>query len=343
MKNRIKNLKGIYFCILYILTVCFVFSDLGGTSVWALDINKIANEKPAKKKEIKKRRITKELYFECIREIAVREDITEEPIKNFSPEFYCSYFDKYPMYDGNILQEVLTNSYGIEQHKYRSDWVQAAMELGKFNTLWVNFQEYYFIEYGFSSKKHGTNNAKKKDEVLSNISESVQWFTKNEWIKSKKDISGITNFIADFDKFTEKLYKEKSNQIKAYQAKKQEHAKLIKSGKKPIKNLNDAKIYYGAKDDMSIVTNPPLDGDNKNYAILGKFVRKEGEYFLAKHETSNDLCYFIFKFVGGTPTPDFRTGGKLNVVGKFIGVTSYNTVIGTERYMSVFEAYYIQM
>jgi len=172
---------------------------------------------------------------------------------------------------------------------------------------------------------------------LKSISENLESMK-----KFGQDGQKAIEFIDEYNKFVEKTYKEKSSQLAQKDSQRKEHVDLIKSGKAPIKTLEDAKIYYDAKEDDSIVTKPPLKPDNKYYVVTGTIDGKEGNYYRVKYQSWNDLHYFMFCLTKNISVPNLRVGNTITIVGKFIKTSSYKTVVGDERYMSIFEAVYIE-
>ncbi len=152
----------------------------------------------------------------------------------------------------------------------------------------------------------------------------------------------VIEFIDEYNKLIEKSYKEKKEAEKIAIAKKnkqsEDHAKLVKTGKTPIRNLEDAKIFYNAKKDISIVTKPPITPDQKYYNVWGVLDGKDGIYYRVRYDAYNDLHYFMFHPIKNIKPPNLRIGQSVEIVGKFTKLFPYTTVSGTERYMCIFEA-----
>jgi hypothetical protein len=172
---------------------------------------------------------------------------------------------------------------------------------------------------------------------------------------SEENKQGIVNFIGDYDKFCEKYYADlakdrdtkKAEAIAAKEreaAKKKEYERKVKAGELPIKNLSDAILYYGAKDGTPIITNPPLKADGKYYHVSGKLEKVDETTYFAFYHVMFDMGYFAFEMTknASSMNPDFRIGKKVVIVGKFVDIGTYVTVVGSEKYATVFKAEFVE-
>jgi hypothetical protein len=122
-----------------------------------------------------------------------------------------------------------------------------------------------------------------------------------------------------------------------------QHIKSIREGKKQVKSLDDATIFYSAKDGKSIVTNPPLTADNNYYVVSGKLEKKDDDFYVVKIESWDNINYFTFKLSKKVAEPEFRIGYRVGIVAKLVDIGTYQTLFGAERYMPVFLADYVRV
>lgn len=86
-----------------------------------------------------------------------------------------------------------------------------------------------------------------------------------------------------------------------------------------------------------LIMNPPLKADGQLYFIMGTLDGKDGKYYRGKL-VWNEPRYFSFRLHKKVQVPNFQLNRPIRIVGKFIDVDKYRTVMGQERYMPVFEA-----
>jgi hypothetical protein len=244
---------------------------------------------------------------------------------------YPDYPDKYWRHYGNpvrgramevlysTLEHIVQYHAAVNGHPYREDDDPKVLE--KYVHEGVTYIPKYLLEDSASTKAPAT----------------------------EQDAKGIINFISDYDKFVDKYYTAYASKTRIAEDKaaseRETYEAKIKSGKLPIKSKEDAIIYYSPEDGSSIVTKPPLKGDNKYYIVSGKLEMVEGKQYIVYSSNIFDRAYFAFEMTakGKTYNPDFRIGKYYTVVGKFVGTMSYTTVAGTTKYAALFKADFVKM
>lgn len=173
----------------------------------------------------------------------------------------------------------------------------------------------------------------------------------------KEQMQNIMSFMNDVnkafaekygqtDKQLEKKRKKEAEQAKLAaikkaeeQKKQEEHIKLLKQGKVPIKTIEEATIYHNAVVDLSIITNPPLKADNKNYGIVGIIEGKRGSLYQAQLQGFN---FFFENNAREYKNHVFRVGEQIAAVGKFIDIQTATRVDGRDVYVPVFKILYLE-
>jgi hypothetical protein len=154
----------------------------------------------------------------------------------------------------------------------------------------------------------------------------------------------IMNFLEEYNQFSESIYAQKKELVARKKEKRKEHIKSIRNGQKPVKTLDDAIIYYNAKEGGAIVENPPLESDKKYYKVSGNLYSKQGKYYILELQSSKQgYYYFSFTLSDEIAVPNLRIKKEVTIVGKFIDVQSYKTTTGQPGYMPLFEAKFVHM
>jgi len=105
------------------------------------------------------------------------------------------------------------------------------------------------------------------------------------------------------------------------------------------RNYNSFDAAAGAR----LVSSPPLQADDQYYMNIGELERKEGKYYIAKRAGSQPPHYFAFKLHKKLSTPPFRINIPFFMVGRFVDIEDYRTVMGEKKIMPVFEAVCIRV
>lgn len=294
--------------------------------------------------EFDKHRPGKDSYFQITKNTIYASDVdlpgilsTTGPNRFYLSSDVC--LDSYPNGIKGVIRYVLRD-YGIDKlddckMSPGSGEESSSHKLWCSSVIAINCLNYYYSNL-YDDKRDATF-------ILKDLTKSIENIK-----KYGEDGEKAINFIDEYSNFVEKTYKEKIAQEQERKANKKSqqdmHAELIKSGKSPIKSLKDAQIFHNAKDDISIVTRPPFKSDNKYYVIEGVIDGKEDDFYRVKylHGWEEEIHYFMFKVSKNNTATNFRIGDKLKIVGKLINVVTYATVAGTERYMSIFEAVYVE-
>lgn len=119
----------------------------------------------------------------------------------------------------------------------------------------------------------------------------------------------------------------------------------LRDGKIKPETMEDAKLLWQPSNGIQVVLNPPVTGDSNTYLLSGKLVRAEGDRHVFEINTGNDIKYFICVIQSDTVLTNgtlLRYEGKANIVGRFVGVASYTTVLGVTRMAPVFNTLLIQ-
>ena len=115
----------------------------------------------------------------------------------------------------------------------------------------------------------------------------------------------------------------------------------IRSGVIPAKTISDIAIKVNAITGWEVVISPSVVPDKRPYDLSGRLVRKEGNVYVFEVRFSSDIRYFGARLSTQTAIdPDFtmRFESCTRVVGSYMDISQYSTVIGTARVLPIFSA-----
>lgn len=124
----------------------------------------------------------------------------------------------------------------------------------------------------------------------------------------------------------------------------------LKSGTIKVNNLRDAEVKFNASNGRSLITNPKIKPDGKNYSIDGFLEKYTSTTFIATFVPAQVIGSMPFntRFVVLVP-PAFqasyqntaRVGVGLRLVGKYVGNKDLPLVTGASVTVPVFEMLYL--
>ena len=334
-----------------LLTVCLTIL-ISASSLLALDVKGLAQEEEEEKvttvaKEVE---YTREWFFEHVHK-KMDSILAEYPdFSNFAEtlDFFdfldlTKYDPNYSRFEGGwgpgdvkMLRKFLVKDYGLnEKITIGTD------EYDSMRSLFTKLAKYYSFKNGL--KDFHTTEEKLTEDIKNSINSLLMRFRPSlpETEKEK-----VLNFIADFDKFLETYYTEKTaifiaNTEKA-KKKQQDRIASIKSGKEAVDTFESAKIYYDAQNGFNLIQMPPVKPTMKYYYVSGKLESKDGDLYIVQRVILGDIKYFVFRLIDSAGEKNFRIGGELEILGKFVDLYKYTTTIGTEKYAPVFDAVYVE-
>lgn len=122
----------------------------------------------------------------------------------------------------------------------------------------------------------------------------------------------------------------------------------IKAGRGQIQTMKEAMTIYGAISGQHIIAQPLIHPDNRNYAVEGFLDpmggMQESRIILRVH-SFGALHYAYVEFDSNAIRlpPNTHVGSRIAVVGTYVDNETYNTVMGTQRIMPVFNGFYVQV
>ncbi|WP_319406233.1 hypothetical protein [uncultured Desulfosarcina sp.] len=346
----IQKLENAFLIIL--ITVCLTIF-ISASSLFALDVKGLAQEEEEEKvttvaKEVE---YTREWFFEHVHK-KMDSILAEYPdFSNFAETMdffdfldlteydpnYNQWGDGWGPGDVKMLRKFLVKDYGLNE-KITID----TDEYDDMRSLFTKIAKYYSFKNGL--KDYHTNEEKLTADIQQSIKSLFMHF-RPSLPETEKD--KVLNFIGDFDKFLETYYTEKTaifiaNTEKA-KKEQQDHIASIKSGKEAVDTFENAKIYYDAQNGFNLIQMPPVKPTIKYYYVSGKLESKDGDLYIVQRVILGDIKYFVFRLTDSAGEKNFRIGGELEILGKFVDLYKYTTTIGTEKYAPVFDAVYVEL
>ncbi len=213
----------------------------------------------------------------------------------------------------------------------------------------------------YEQKGLGKYNRSKADNNDKKIAAAIHYLIGKKYGKEEEN---LLNFIYDYKKLSEKLYKgrvktvallfNEQKKVLADQKKREKekklYEKLIKSGKRTVETFEDAMIFYHPQNGESLLIWPPLPPLSKelrsNYFIVSGYIngiyKKNGINYRAFFKKADMVYYFMFHPAKRIADPDFRIGRPITLIGRLINSDTYPSENGRIHQMPVFEAIYIK-
>lgn len=200
----------------------------------------------------------------------------------------------------------------------------------------------------------------KYNNMLNNITSRYE--TERKWLKideycKKGNLEKFDKFENDLNLFLADLVtdgfryidiKNKKNEERRGIAKKQqdEYVESIKSGKHPIKSMDDARIYYEPIHGGSIVQRTPLKANNKYYTVVGTLHKAKNEYHLVCKDEGfkpSGTRYFELRTSSKTIVQGkLRQDGVVRAIGKYTHNKKSNYLYSVGKQMPVFEVVFLR-